>query len=110
MSFGKKLLEKYGWSEGQGLGKDNQGIAKPISTQTQTNTKGIGTDQASFVNWWDDLYSNTLSKINSVSSTIKAPENSFSSTDKSDKEKLQRKRKDKKDRKHKKREGKVKKK
>ena len=111
MSFGKKLLEKYGWSEGQGLGKENQGVSKPISALTQTTTKGIGTCQASFVNWWDDLYSNTLSRINSINSINcienKAPQDKLASKEKKSigkrKEKKLRKQKDKK------REGKVKK-
>jgi hypothetical protein len=110
MSFGKKLLEKYGWNEGQGLGKDNQGISKTITPLTQTTTKGIGAGQASFVNWWDDLYSNTLSKINSVNGQCK--ENT-SSTDKSVKEKSKKEKKEKrekKSRKHREREVKVKKK
>jgi hypothetical protein len=107
MSFGKKLLEKYGWNEGQGLGKDNQGIAKTISPLTQTTTKGIGAGQASFVNWWDDLYSNTLSKINSVNGQCK--ENT-SSADKSVKDKSKKEKREKRSSKHRKREGKVKKK
>lgn len=28
---GFKLLEKMGWNEGQGLGKDNQGYVSPVS-------------------------------------------------------------------------------
>ena len=29
-NIGNKLLQKMGWSEGQGLGKANQGITNPV--------------------------------------------------------------------------------
>ena len=63
MSFGKKLLEKYGWAEGEGLGKEKQGISKAINPAAQTTQKGIGAGKDNFANWWDDLYASTLSKI-----------------------------------------------
>ena len=39
---GKNLLEKMGWSEGQGLGKSNQGRVDPITLKVKNDAKGVG--------------------------------------------------------------------
>ena len=39
---GKSLLEKLGWSEGQGLGKSNQGRVDPITLKVKNDAKGVG--------------------------------------------------------------------
>ena len=40
--FGKSLLEKLGWTEGQGLGKSNQGRLDPVSVKVKNDAKGVG--------------------------------------------------------------------
>lgn len=40
-SIGEKLLEKFGWSKGQGLGSASQGIAEPIQA-IRSSVKGAG--------------------------------------------------------------------
>lgn len=102
MSFGKKLLEKYGWEEGKGLGKDNQGVSKAINPVTQTTTKGIGSSTGGFVNWWDDLYSTTLSKININNSGNLKEREDTEKKDKKDKKNRKNKEKDRKKEKDKK--------
>ncbi|XP_063830684.1 angiogenic factor with G patch and FHA domains 1-like isoform X2 [Ostrinia nubilalis] len=39
---GFKLLEKMGWSKGEGLGKDNQGDTEPIPLVSNEGTAGLG--------------------------------------------------------------------
>ena len=45
---------KQGWSMGQGLGKESQGIAEPIKASLKFDTAGIGHDIAKQFtnNWW----------------------------------------------------------
>ncbi|KAH9256633.1 hypothetical protein BASA81_005137 [Batrachochytrium salamandrivorans] len=40
--FGKKMLEKQGWKEGQGLGANEQGQVKIIKVKTKNDTVGLG--------------------------------------------------------------------
>jgi hypothetical protein len=37
--FGKKLMEKMGWSEGTGLGSTSQGMLDPIMLKTKDDNK-----------------------------------------------------------------------
>lgn len=40
-NLGFKLLQKFGWQEGQGLGKSNQGIVEPVNKYVYTKIKII---------------------------------------------------------------------
>ncbi len=46
--IGKKLLEKMGWKEGEGLGKYREGMAEPIAVDIKTNRKGLVAQNESF--------------------------------------------------------------
>ena len=45
--LGKKLLEKMGWSEGMGLGKNAQGNAEPLVLDFKINREGLSSTQES---------------------------------------------------------------
>lgn len=39
--IGKRLLEKMGWKEGEGLGKKKEGPTVPIKLELKLNRKGL---------------------------------------------------------------------
>ena len=39
--FAENLLKKYGWKEGEGIGKTNKGIAMPIKASLKFNNTGV---------------------------------------------------------------------
>lgn len=41
-NFGRKMLEKYGWAPGKGVGKNSNGIVAPIKASIQKGTRGLG--------------------------------------------------------------------
>ena len=45
-SFAEKLMRKQGWTDGQGLGRQEQGIVDPIKATLKFDTTGIGHDIA----------------------------------------------------------------
>lgn len=45
-NIGNKLMQKMGWAQGQGLGRENQGMSAPIETKPRQNLSGLGADGA----------------------------------------------------------------
>lgn len=43
--------EKIGWKEGEGLGRENQGIVEPISAGDKMNKHGLGYEAVSTSNF-----------------------------------------------------------
>ena len=41
--FGQKMLERMGWEDGQGLGKEKSGITKAITVKKKEDTLGVST-------------------------------------------------------------------
>ncbi|OQR98721.1 hypothetical protein ACHHYP_08230 [Achlya hypogyna] len=66
-SFAKKQMAKMGWTEGKGLGKDEQGIATHIKVKRREENAGVGTETAKTEEqsnqWWYNVYDKMASKI-----------------------------------------------
>ncbi|XP_055686505.1 G patch domain-containing protein 4 [Lutzomyia longipalpis] len=65
MNFAQSILQKYGWSEGQGLGKHNSGISKPLKANLKFDTSGLGHDGAAEFknNWWENAYNSASANL-----------------------------------------------
>lgn len=65
MDFARKQLEKYGWEEGKGLGKDETGMTTAIKPKLKYDNTGLGHDIAKDFtnNWWDNVYNNASKNI-----------------------------------------------
>ncbi|XP_034243452.1 G patch domain-containing protein 4 [Thrips palmi] len=66
MDFAKRVLEKYGWSEGQGLGKDSTGITTALKPKVKLNVFGLGHDSAQTFTyrWWEDAFNEAARNVN----------------------------------------------
>ncbi|KAJ1608545.1 G patch domain-containing protein [Cryptosporidium canis] len=67
-SIGANLLQKMGWKEGKGLGKEEVGIQECIQINKRSENLGLGAElQRSSSNdwsdWWKDAYNNVASKL-----------------------------------------------
>ncbi|KAF5153447.1 G-patch domain protein [Theileria parva strain Muguga] len=72
-TFGASILSKFGWKEGQGLGKSEDGIKKPVSIKKVEGTSGLGSSKSDeWHNWWDDMYNELASKIQVKKTTEKS--------------------------------------
>eukprot|EP01119_Soliformovum_irregulare_P019711 TRINITY_DN6304_c0_g1_i2.p2 TRINITY_DN6304_c0_g1~~TRINITY_DN6304_c0_g1_i2.p2 ORF type:complete len:187 (-),score=45.02 TRINITY_DN6304_c0_g1_i2:17-577(-) len=58
------LLEKWGWSQGKGLGKREDGTKDFIRVSEKRDQKGIGANPALEDNWWEHLYDGAMKKSN----------------------------------------------
>ncbi|XP_058461621.1 G patch domain-containing protein 4 [Malaya genurostris] len=65
MDFAKNVLQKYGWREGDGLGKNSDGIVKPIKASLKFNSTGFGSDQAKehTNKWWQRVFDEAANNI-----------------------------------------------
>ncbi|XP_031564951.1 G patch domain-containing protein 4-like [Actinia tenebrosa] len=65
LGFARSQLEKQGWAEGKGLGKEEDGIKKAIKVGIKNDTQGVGykvSNQFTF-HWWDHVFNKTAKSI-----------------------------------------------
>jgi Pin2-interacting protein X1 len=65
-SFALRQMEKMGWSEGMGLGKNNGGMTTHLKTVRVDDNAGIGAKQTEALiqdAWWHDAFASNLSKF-----------------------------------------------
>lgn len=66
-AFGEKILAKYGWSEGQGLGSSMSGAKECVQIQKREERAGIGAENdggpSEWDNWWSGAYDTVAAKI-----------------------------------------------
>ena len=84
--FGKRMLEKMGWQEGQGLGADGQGIKPSVKVDKKDDTKGLGNSKEQQIaesnkqDWNDVFKTAALSIAPKVSSRKRSDSTSSSSS------------------------------
>uniref|UniRef100_A0A1B6MQW0 G patch domain-containing protein 4 n=1 Tax=Graphocephala atropunctata TaxID=36148 RepID=A0A1B6MQW0_9HEMI len=66
MEFSKRYLLKYGWNEGEGLGKTQSGIKNAIKPKLKFDKAGMGYDHSlEFTDsWWEKVYNEALNVTN----------------------------------------------
>ena len=66
-AFGSKILAKYGWKEGEGLGATMSGISECVQVERREERTGIGAEKSSesseWDNWWSGAYDSVAAKI-----------------------------------------------
>ena len=78
------MVQKMGWTEGKGLGKDNAGITKHLWTKKRVDAVGIG---AETTNDWGahsvqtNVYNSLLSKLSVIINNSDGSSSSSSETD-----------------------------
>ncbi|XP_012142835.1 uncharacterized protein LOC100878111 [Megachile rotundata] len=61
--FAKSQLMKYGWTEGKGLGKHENGIAEALKTKLKLDKTGVGHKDKDWHNWWETAYNKAANSI-----------------------------------------------
>ena len=67
--FGAKILGKFGWKEGEGLGKAKNGITEAIQIKRREENMGLGKTQKKIVyndKWWEHSYDNILKGMKTI--------------------------------------------
>ncbi|XP_076262322.1 uncharacterized protein LOC143197628 [Rhynchophorus ferrugineus] len=66
MDFARKQLEKYGWTDGKGLGRNENGISTALKPKLKFDNAGVGHDVGEQFtnNWWERVFNSASDNIN----------------------------------------------
>jgi hypothetical protein len=66
MDFGRRIMEKYGYKEGEGLGKSNNGITTAVKASFKFDQNGLSAANEKSTNdhWWSRIYKEAASNLN----------------------------------------------
>lgn len=85
--FGLKILKKFGWKEGEGLGANKDGITECVQIKRRAVGAGVGAEEVDGVhdakhweNWWSDAYNNAAAKSGAITNDAAKDEGSSSSS------------------------------
>ncbi|XP_012230099.2 G patch domain-containing protein 4 [Linepithema humile] len=62
-NFGKEQLQKHGWTEGKGLGINEDGISQPIKPTLKFDNAGIGYKETFDTHWSQSVYDNAVKNM-----------------------------------------------
>jgi len=71
-SFGFRMMQKMGWSEEKGLGKEENGITNYVKISKREDGLGLGMDEFQDDNVGSKAWGSTVSAYNSVLEVLKA--------------------------------------
>nr|CAH7720422.1 unnamed protein product [Callosobruchus chinensis] len=65
MEFARKQLEKYGWSEGKGLGRHEDGISTALKPKLKFDNAGLGHNIGDEYknNWWEKVFNSAAANL-----------------------------------------------
>lgn len=62
-NFAKAQLLKYGWKEGKGLGKNENGLTEALKPTLKFDHAGVGYSEINSEHWWETLYDNAAKNV-----------------------------------------------
>eukprot|EP00746_Dinoflagellata_sp_MGD_P082118 gnl/MRDRNA2_/MRDRNA2_32609_c0_seq1.p2 gnl/MRDRNA2_/MRDRNA2_32609_c0~~gnl/MRDRNA2_/MRDRNA2_32609_c0_seq1.p2 ORF type:complete len:172 (-),score=49.76 gnl/MRDRNA2_/MRDRNA2_32609_c0_seq1:104-619(-) len=83
--FGRKVLESYGWKEGEGLGRNREGRVDCIQVTRREDKMGLGLESKDTTkdwdNWWAACFNSVAKKISVGNASAKVDSDSSEEED-----------------------------
>ena len=83
--YGKALLEKWGWREGEGVGKNKQGMSEALKVKKRDGEIGLGAEDSLRYKWeekwWEGHFKSAADKFAEAVKHVDSESNSDSDSD-----------------------------